>query len=534
MPTIITVHGTFSSGPETGNKWWQRDSSFHQQLAERFSSAGARPTFEPFQWDGKNSETSRREAGIQLAKKLKDMQEPVVLVGHSHGGSVIEHALLYANQKKFNLDHILRIITVGTPFFSFQPSRFLFSKLGNAGKSYYLSTMLMVVILVTSLIAILRSESIHAFSKINNTAGGVSGLLVLFIVYLIVRHYYRAKTGYISKRRIKAIKEKYADRFFPLHHPDDEAILGLSATANHRLRVFHSDFFDPFLTIMTLFAPILLLFFIALSPALTEIAYDIISGIFSAFGVHYQSFDNLKNVSLNSGIDGSENQDMIWNLYVLGVALGTPFARIVSYAVVPQVDAIGFVISTPLVVLLTGSFYYLVSRVFIFVLSFFLKPLSKQIARISNKLTSKQLLDTAWGNDVSGSHGKKVKTSPGCHDGAGLTLPTELADEILTYSNTEMARSVPEIRQAISHGFSALEKEKEMTGLWDFFKGDELVHTAYFKIPHFNQFIAELIAKTPGFADIKTIQQAAAASQTTNWATLIHRQQKSLHANAHK
>jgi len=34
MTTIITVHGTGATGPEEGEQWWQKGSSFEKHIRE--------------------------------------------------------------------------------------------------------------------------------------------------------------------------------------------------------------------------------------------------------------------------------------------------------------------------------------------------------------------------------------------------------------------------------------------------------------------------------------------------------------------
>lgn len=74
MATIVTVHGTFSSGPLEGQKWWQRGSAFASQLPELIEGADGKLVIEPFIWNGLNSKSARRNAGEQLAAKLADIE----------------------------------------------------------------------------------------------------------------------------------------------------------------------------------------------------------------------------------------------------------------------------------------------------------------------------------------------------------------------------------------------------------------------------------------------------------------------------
>jgi hypothetical protein len=75
MATIITVHGTFDSGPGSGEKWWQMGSQFETVLRRLVEGMDGRLDFAPHVWDGLNSETSRRAAGDALYKRLAGFEE---------------------------------------------------------------------------------------------------------------------------------------------------------------------------------------------------------------------------------------------------------------------------------------------------------------------------------------------------------------------------------------------------------------------------------------------------------------------------
>ncbi len=56
-----------------------------------------------FKWSGDNSELGRRVAGRALLKRMRALeakQEPYIVVGHSHGGSVLSASLLSSDMGK--------------------------------------------------------------------------------------------------------------------------------------------------------------------------------------------------------------------------------------------------------------------------------------------------------------------------------------------------------------------------------------------------------------------------------------------------
>ena len=108
--------------------------------------------YQPFVWDGANSELSRRRAStrlLELIQRYETNGERYLLIAHSHGGSVISQTLLMAARSKRRLDKLARWITVGTPFIKGQKPYLLFWRLGLLGKSAYLAIFTYSVMLFT-------------------------------------------------------------------------------------------------------------------------------------------------------------------------------------------------------------------------------------------------------------------------------------------------------------------------------------------------------------------------------------------------
>ena len=118
---VILVHGTGATAPsEEGDRWWQRNGILWQSLCSK-SSDQLQP--EAFIWSGANSESARREAGHKLCDRLIEIESEGVgvhLIGHSHGGSVIWHALRRFASKPDRYKKTVRSwSTVGTPFLAY-------------------------------------------------------------------------------------------------------------------------------------------------------------------------------------------------------------------------------------------------------------------------------------------------------------------------------------------------------------------------------------------------------------------------------
>lgn len=490
MPVIVTVHGTFATGPEAGEKWWQKESAFSRQLLSHFKSRNEKIAFEPFIWDGRNSECSRRKAGEALAKHLSHDKRPTVLIGHSHGGSVIDHALTTSVRRGLNLDHVEKIITVGTPFLSFAPPRRLFDALGTIGKSLLMACWLILIILFGSTInnVFLRPGDTD---PIANFFQSVVPVIVAFIGLYVLRRYRLPTADALATLHAKA-RNKFATRIKVVTHADDEAVLGLKATVDRTPNVFHANFFIPKLSFYSLFIPPILLLCIAASTTLTKGFFYTSKGIFSLFGVPYAALGPM------------EQGDIFSNLHVIGYALGRPFWPLLQNLY--HTGAAGKFLTICLAGVLTMLLFFILSRALIWMMSFFLNPIAKQMARTLNTVSSRQLHNTAWGNDTAGESCNAVSATPAWLDGTAqademyITLPKPITEQIRASSNAKIAGAIPKLRENLKRTATAAAQHESSDTFWDAFAGDELVHNSYFSVAPFIDLIAKEIGRTKGFA----------------------------------
>ena len=113
--TIVLVHGTFARHA----RWIQPGSYLVGQVLAKAAMQGTTPAIVRFLWCGRNDEHARRNAGIALAaelEKLADSGRRVMVVAHSHGGSVLLHALRHTERP----DLVAAAAFVGVPFFQIE------------------------------------------------------------------------------------------------------------------------------------------------------------------------------------------------------------------------------------------------------------------------------------------------------------------------------------------------------------------------------------------------------------------------------
>jgi hypothetical protein len=102
---LVLVHGTWARGIWKSKRtdprrprWFEPGSTFCSDLARRLESNCVQAKFESIDWSGSNSFNEREKAAQQLAELLRrrhrsDLNTPIVVVGHSHGGNVAIRAL---------------------------------------------------------------------------------------------------------------------------------------------------------------------------------------------------------------------------------------------------------------------------------------------------------------------------------------------------------------------------------------------------------------------------------------------------------
>lgn len=240
---ILLIHGTGGGRPITfGSQrhWWQLDSAFAMGLAHDLegSDPGRFRVTDVFRWGdgGANSESVRRTAGVDLERVLRDFDskgQRYHLVGHSHGGSVIWHALVHsvASGRK-PLTNLASWTTVGTPYLEFRPDPF----------SLWPALPLVAAILATFALWLqypdLLSNAGAAWQFTEDRAGLIA-LMVLVLALLAgtvmsclsLLGFLIAQGRYLVIRGAeKRAARVYAEFFLPLFHPEDEPINGLAAT----------------------------------------------------------------------------------------------------------------------------------------------------------------------------------------------------------------------------------------------------------------------------------------------------------------
>lgn len=284
MATVVTVHGTFAHSGGTAEalnigdgavpEWWQPGSTFEADLKGWVAGADGPLKVVPFTWSAANSELDRRNAGSELLKLLRRLDqegEPYCVVGHSHGGSVIASALIESVARRRPLTHLKRWITVGTPFVGMRKERFLFTRLTLPRKVMFVASLMLFGMFLFYVAGELLSQGLHARSERYYSAllfNGVMMTLPILFFYAVFRILDgRELMGY-GRGAVQRARDHYADKWLPLCHKDDEAVHGLRYLPKVKLHFFQRDFATSTLTKGAIVALPLAYLFVVTSPAI--------------------------------------------------------------------------------------------------------------------------------------------------------------------------------------------------------------------------------------------------------------------------
>lgn len=479
MATIFTVHGTNASGPAEGEKWWQKGSPFEAQLRTLVESDDGQLAFDPIIWDGENSETSRREAGRSLSRRFAAEEQRGIsyaALGHSHGGSVIGHALMDQACRKARLERLSCWVTIGTPFITMRRHSLLFSRLGSVGKAAYISYVsflfLMIVFIAGLLLENYDNKPVAFLIYVVGLGAAFYGLL-----WLINRRRFRPY-GLVPQR---FFSDNYVSRWISLCHGDDEAIQGLRIAGRSTIKLFPRSFAVPILTFASMFIiPIAILAVLASPMLMQRIAHSLPPG-------------NPALASDGKLIGGGESFAM--NIAALMEAFY--FGAFSLLGIAPD-SAPGWV---ALLLILIGFpvVLFLLSFAALYLVSTVAHIVSAGLSQGLDRLTGQQVKRLAFGSDCVGESCVEARAGLAWLGPPYQPLPEPLASELSKLSDEEASKSVGKLRAALSEfAFSEGDREKSRI-IQDYLTWGELIHTSYFSMPRFVKLVAYTISRSPGF-----------------------------------
>ncbi len=484
MATVLTVHGTFATGPDEGTAWWQRGSMCSEDIQRLVETEDGPVKVVPVVWDGLNSERSRQAAAAKLLDRIEALEksgEIYCVIGHSHGGSVISASLLRAAYYKRPLDKLSRWVTIGTPFIEARRSRLLFARLGPFGKTVFLSALASFFGILLSTVPQFRFDRSMNYHDVSLSLYliAIAVAMCLAIGYPILWLLARKRLHWHDQRAQATASKMFATRWLGLRHMNDEAVQGLGAFQSMKYPIFPKDFAVTWLS----------------SLAVLVIPF----AVYFAFTAFYSA------MLIRDGLTADEPKvdQTTPEPKAAQAPVTTPVAPPVKTgpAPVPDTDEPSTLPKwtfVPIIIFGIGLFIGIPAGLYyLFYLA--ARPVSTALSIGLNRLTWSQIRMTSLGSDIDGESALRARASPTWIDTPGRPLPAALAVEIAAVSDAAAGKSIGKFRGALSElGFYRLEQGGRDT-LNAFLCGDELIHTTYFQIPRFRKLLAYTIAQSPGF-----------------------------------
>jgi hypothetical protein len=493
MATIFTVHGTFASALGSGEKWWQRGSVFENELRRYISAEDGELRVEPFLWNGENSERSRRAAGKDLLARLQAEEKKnrhYCLVGHSHGGSVIGHALS-ATAVTTQTPHLSSWTTVGTPFIETKRYQIAFFRFGSFGRSIYLFAFMIVSFYALSLFGEIYRSGLSEYARRfpNNWIEHIYEISIFSVpaLFLILStRYSRTKLRDKEYFENAAADTAVANKSLWLWHPSDEAIQALQSARYISLNTFKKDKIISAISALSILIIPALIFLVALCDRCMLILVSFWNGSAGPFGRIY----TVPVFSL----------DRFTMLVLFYLELPYTFLK---YALGPHLFYVEH--ARPLLASGLLALSTTISLTLLFAISWLVymamttlgHALSHRLSQNFNAFVSNQVKLTAFGSDTEAEYAVAGSPQPQWTTFVPRALPDELANEISSKSDVAAADAIRQIRRALSKmgGNSA--------DIWEIFSthfgGNELIHTTYFDVPRFRKLVAYAIAQSKGF-----------------------------------
>ncbi|MEQ8824018.1 MAG: hypothetical protein RIC14_06575 [Filomicrobium sp.] len=499
MSVVISVHGTNDHGPINGDKWWQRGSDVHKDFECLVESIDGTLQFVPYCWSGTNSEDERFNAGTKLAQRMADLDaegEKYVLIGHSHGGSVIAHALrakLHENGRGRLADktHLPPWIVIGTPFVRTIQDWFLFTRLENFGKSAYIS-------LGMGLLAGLFTLYLYVSGNVYEQTRTLAFLYFLFpalLVYLfVIWRTQHDKMGHYKNRLLKD-SERIGQTLVHLRHKDDEAINALMAAENIRLKIFSPVLFQRVLSFLAIAALPGLVFVCAWSPSLYDPIADWI-GSLKGLEVFGKSTATL-NAEMGDWLSLGRR---LFNVFlVLLLAPPLYIIHVLEIADLKDESQLGMSIAVGLFV---GLFLLLVYNYLIQLLvNLFARYVGYFLSVSFDHVATGQVRAVAFGDDIPGERAIGVHPHTGRHQVVTMIpyLPDELSGELSEFSDARAGETIAALRRDLIRLQESGATQDVAAWLGTNLSWRELVHTSYFSVPRFRKLLIYAVSQCDGF-----------------------------------
>lgn len=486
MATIFTVHGTNATGPEQGTDWWQSGGDFESKLRALVEGEDGTPLkFQPVVWTGANSVTARREGGdylLNLLREAENHNEHYCIVGHSHGGSIIESALITQSVFGQPLRGLGAWVTVGTPFISIERQAFVW-RLPDLGRYIYAAVLSSSIMALFVTIAYSGSES---RSFLSSLVPLLSLLLMLIGGWLCGAN----SRHHLSPRSTTVWLEHFDARRISLYHRDDEAISSLASLKSAAFPIFSRDFAVPMLSFVGVLALPLCLLTIASSATLTSWVLDFAE--YARGPMAWSTFPDFQRPQ-PGGLRQNVRLivEVLYGVTVIKYYTGSTLDAFLQFSNT-SMKALFDILLLPALAI-CGS---LVAYAFVLSLA---RPVSLIASRGLNRATWLQIAAISFGGDARGEICTNASQSPRHAARFFPALPAELEDQLSAYSDAAAGKTIMRLRRTVKELAQSMAGQSKSMSLANYLTWDELIHTNYFKNDGFCKLIAYTIGQRQGF-----------------------------------
>lgn len=489
MSIIIFVHGTFA-GRESGQvRWWQPESQFSKLLSSLLASGESQIEIVPMSWQADNREIDRWAGADQLLRMLMEFEKrgkPYFIIGHSHGGSVISHALMIAAGRRINLVCMKGAATVGTPFLQVGPPRRVFSHFSAVTKTMYLTAAIFFMLLSYLIVAgfYFGDQSIAEEIIRPIVLFQIFPMLLFFasVTHWLFWFFHRRSISRYSDRNERLCDAEFSSRFHCLWDWRDEAIGGLLLALRNEVRLFDTA------ALRSLLSPVVVLIAagVLVSATLAGSFWESIgNSVWAVFGVDCEIATSQRHKSTPG----------IMFFYLVDCLSDNVTSDLFMK------DALFFSF-LPIIVVLV-----LLGAVAISLIALF--AIGPAASGWLNAAVSYQLRNVAFGITAPGLSAKAVSVSPRWYRQSSAALPAELSERLSARSDAALLRSIGEVRAKLVRLAAMPDDVSVVTSLNELWVWDELIHTSYFEDTLFVKFLAFGICNSGGFKPTESFNQDA-------------------------
>lgn len=486
---IVSVHGTGDNSSVVDTpRWWQRNSTFMRQYSSHFAEAGQEVDIVPFVWSGANSERDRRAAGVKLARVLSKYEQEghsYHLLGHSHGGSVIEAALVHLIARRWQtLSNLQSITTIGTPFLTANRKRISLRRFTHVviRPWWWIPSLLIFCALA---VVLARTDDTwldmlevwtQVFLEIEtSTPLQISSLVFgLFTLIAIPRLVWSVlfSRSMLSRREMEQLATATESLRHHLWHAEDEAIGALRGASRARLSIFSQVRLSSLLA-----SPISTLLLVATLLLFTAAAISS-SALYPVFSFGDSGWLSNPGKTLAEAAQPLIMMSQTWFVRAAGITTANLNDNAAAETVIWMSWLARLCLFSALLLAVLAMMSRLLDR-----------PYRAVVGRALDALVSGRVRGGAFGADVGWIAISGAGHKPSYVQSEHPPLPQPIADEMTVAVEQGAHETLRKLRSDLGSALYAANDFDPLTVISARLTWRELLHTMYFSSPAFVEYL---------------------------------------------